>query len=50
MVNKGKPLAGKSTLNRLDLTPADATTDNPYKNIKGGEFITVPRNTPQQFI
>ncbi len=32
-LNKGKPLAGKSTLNRLELTPADATADSPYKKI-----------------
>lgn len=31
--DKGKPLAGKSTLNRLELTPADATTKSPYKKI-----------------
>jgi hypothetical protein len=31
--NKGKPLAGKSTLNRLELTAADATAQSPYKKI-----------------
>ena len=31
--DKGKPLAGKSTLNRLELTPADATAQSPYKKI-----------------
>jgi len=29
--DKGKPLAGKSTLNRLELTAADATAQSPYK-------------------
>lgn len=29
----GKPLAGKRTLNRLELTPADATSKSPYKKI-----------------
>ncbi len=32
-LNKGKPLAGKSTLNRLELTPLDATESSPYKKI-----------------
>jgi len=31
--DKGKPLAGKSTLNRLELTAADATAQSPYKKI-----------------
>lgn len=31
--DKGKPLAGKSTFNRLELTPADATAQSPYKKI-----------------
>ncbi len=31
--DKGKPLAGKSTLNRLELTPADATSKSMYKKI-----------------
>ncbi len=31
--DKGKPLAGKSTLNRLELTPQDATAKSPYKKI-----------------
>lgn len=31
--DQGKPLAGKSTLNRLELTPADATADARYKKI-----------------
>lgn len=31
--DKGKALAGKSTLNRLELTPSDATEKSPYKKI-----------------
>jgi Transposase DDE domain group 1 len=31
--DQGKPLAGKSTLNRLELTPADATAATRYKKI-----------------
>ena len=31
--DKGKALAGKSTLNRLELTPADASADSRYKKI-----------------
>ena len=31
--DKGKPLAGKSTLNRLELTAADATAQSAYKKI-----------------
>ena len=31
--DKGKPLAGKSTLNRLELTPAHATVKSPYKKV-----------------
>jgi hypothetical protein len=31
--DKGKPLAGKSTLNRLELTPPGADTDSRYKKI-----------------
>jgi hypothetical protein len=31
--DRGKPLAGKSTLNRLELTPASATTKSRYKKI-----------------
>ncbi|MBW1790993.1 MAG: IS1380 family transposase [Deltaproteobacteria bacterium] len=31
--DKGKPLAGKSTLNRLELTPEDADSKNRYKKI-----------------
>ena len=29
--DQGKPLAGKSTLNRLELTPANATCKSTYK-------------------
>jgi Transposase DDE domain group 1 len=31
--DRGQPLAGKSTLNRLELTPARATTKSRYKKI-----------------
>ncbi len=31
--DRGKPLAGKSTLNRLELTPSDATRKSRYKKI-----------------
>jgi hypothetical protein len=31
--DRGKPLAGKSTLNRLELTPADATAASRYQKI-----------------
>src|SRR5580698_4795188 len=31
--DQGKPLAGKSTLNRLELTPEDATSQSRYKKI-----------------
>ena len=31
--DKGKPLAGKSTLNRLELTPLDASENDRYKKI-----------------
>lgn len=31
--DRGKPLAGKSTLNRLELTPAGASADSRYKKI-----------------
>jgi hypothetical protein len=30
-LDRGRPLAGKSTLNRLELTPAEATARSPYK-------------------
>jgi hypothetical protein len=33
--DKGKPLSGKSTLNRLELTPADADASARYKKIVG---------------
>ncbi len=32
--DKGRPLAGKSTLNRLELTPSDADASHRYKKIK----------------
>jgi Transposase DDE domain group 1 len=33
--DRGKPLAGKSTLNRLELTPVGADSDSRYKKIVG---------------
>lgn len=41
--DKGKPLAGKSTLNRLELTPVRADADSRYKK------ITVQRKAVQDF-
>lgn len=35
--DKGKALAGKSTLNRLELTPAEANSDSRYKKIVARE-------------
>ena len=35
--DRGKALAGKSTLNRLELTPADADASHRYKKILGDE-------------
>jgi hypothetical protein len=35
--DRGKALAGKSTLNRLELTPADANVDSRYKKIVADE-------------
>jgi hypothetical protein len=35
--DRGKPLAGKSTLNRLELTPPDATRESRYKKIVADE-------------
>ena len=43
--DKGKPLAGKSTLNRLELTPADATAKSPYKKI-----VVAPKEVDQLFV
>lgn len=43
--DKGKPLAGKSTLNRLELTPADATAQSPYKKI-----VVSPESVDQLFV
>lgn len=44
-LNKGKPLAGKSTLNRLELTPADATANNPYKKV-----VVSPKSVDNLFV
>lgn len=43
--DKGKPLAGKSTLNRLELTPADATAQSPYKKI-----VVSPESVDRLFV
>jgi len=58
--DKGKPLAGKSTLNRLELTPADATAKSPYKkvvlssasvdNLFVDIFLESQENVPEQII
>lgn len=58
--DKGKPLAGKSTLNRLELTPADATANNPYKKVVVAPesvdnffvdiFLESHKNIPEQII
>jgi Transposase DDE domain group 1 len=59
-LDKGKPLAGKSTLNRLELTPADATADSPYKKVAVSPqaadnlfvdiFLESQENIPEQII
>jgi hypothetical protein len=59
-LDKGKPLAGKSTLNRLELTPADATAKSPYKkvvvsppsvdNLFVDIFLESQKNIPEQII
>jgi len=43
--NKGKALAGKSTLNRLELTPANATAKSRYKKI-----VARPQDIEEFFI
>jgi len=54
--DRGRPLAGKSTLNRLELTPAQADASHRYKKIVGdeealedffiGEFVrSLPKRT-----
>ncbi len=58
--DKGKALAGKSTLNRLELTPADADEQSRYKKIvaKAGQidellvdlFIESYASAPQQIV
>jgi len=56
--DRGKALAGKSTLNRLELTPADATSESRYKKIVIDEskardffvdaFVTSRRKPPEE--
>lgn len=58
--DKGRPLAGKSTLNRLELSPARATKRSPYKKITLDEtlvdnlfvdiFLESDPSGPQQII
>jgi len=43
--DQGKPLAGKSTLNRLELTPANATSQDPYKKI-----VLAPESVDNLFV
>jgi len=43
--DKGKPLAGKSTLNRLELTPLDANADSRYQKI-----VAAPRAIERLFV
>ena len=38
--DRGKPLAGKSTLNRLELTPARATAKSRYKKIVANSVLS----------
>jgi hypothetical protein len=57
---EGEPLAGKSTLNRLELTPATATAQARYKKIVADHaavdrlfvevFLAAHRQAPQQII
>jgi hypothetical protein len=58
--DRGIPLAGKSTLNRLELTPADATSESRYQKIVFSEdrvdrllvdlFLDAHRRPPEQII
>jgi hypothetical protein len=58
--DQGKPIAGKSTLNRLELTPADANEQSRYKKIvaEGGKidelmvavFIESHRSAPLEVV
>jgi hypothetical protein len=43
--DRGKPLAGKSTLNRLELTPEDANAESRYKKI-----VFVPEKIDRTFV
>ena len=43
--DKGKPLAGKSTLNRLELTPSSANSNSPYKKI-----VLTPESVDNLFV
>jgi len=58
--DQGKPLAGKSTLNRLELTPADADASSRYKKIVAQEediekffvevFCQLRRKAPERIV
>jgi hypothetical protein len=58
--DRGRPLAGKSTLNRLELTPADANVQSRYKktvlDMEGAErcfakhFVRTHRGTPKLLV
>jgi len=58
--DRGKALAGKSTLNRLELTPADASANSRYKKIVAGDeqierfyvdvFLQQHRKPPKRII
>jgi hypothetical protein len=47
--DRGKPLAGKSTLNRLELTPVGADADSRYKKITA-DCSAIERLLTEQFI
>lgn len=58
--DRGKALAGKSTLNRLELTPPDASSESRYKKIVADErqisclfmelFLQAHRQPPQEIV
>ena len=58
--DQGKPLAGKSTLNRLELTPADAKASDRYKKIVARDeeikrffvevFLALRPQTPERIV
>ena len=58
--DRGAPLAGKSTLNRLELTPGDADASHRYKKIVGDEkalanvwvdlYVATQRERPKRIV